>query len=106
MSSKPATPKPTGGYAVGTRTFTVYNTRKDVLDTKGDSMRHVPARLYYPTAKETTEGLVRARSMSRSEAAGLRKAFGIPLNYDKMEASGVARLFRAFSRTPVRRRGR
>ncbi len=99
MSSKTATPKPTGGYAVGTRTFTVYNTRKDVLDTKGDSMRHVPARLYYPTAKDTTEGLARARSMSRSEAAGIRKAFGIPLNYDKMEASGT-NLSEAFTDAP------
>ena len=87
MSSKPATPKPTGEYAVGTRTFTVYNTRKDVLDKKG-AMRHVPARIYYPMAKNATEGLARARSMSRNEAAGIKKAFMIPLNYDKMEASG------------------
>lgn len=84
MNGKPA---PTGEYAVGTRTFTVYNTRKDVLDKKG-AMRHVPARIYYPVAKNATEGLARARSMSRSEAAGIKKAFMIPLNYDKMEASG------------------
>ena len=87
MSRKPATPKPTGEYAVGTRTFTVYNTRKDVLDKKG-AMRHVSARIYYPVTKNATEGLARARSMSRNEAAGIKKAFMIPLNYDKMEASG------------------
>ena len=56
MSNKPATPKPTGEYAVGTRTFTVYNTRKDVLDKKG-AMRHVPARIYYPVTKNATEGV-------------------------------------------------
>ena len=89
MSSKPATPKPTGQYAVGTRTFTVYNTRKEALDPSGKTMRHVPARLYYPVIKGETEGLSKARSMTRSEAAGIKKAFMIPLNYDKMEASGT-----------------
>jgi len=89
MSNKPASPKPTGIYAAGTRTFTVYNTRKEALDPKGGSMRHVPARLYYPVNKDETEGLSKARSISRSEAAGIKKAFMIPLNYDKMEASGT-----------------
>ena len=84
MNTKPV---PTGEYAVGTRTFTVYNTRKDVLDKNG-AMRHVPARVYYPFNKSRTEGLARAKSMSRSEAEGIKKAFKIPLNYDKMEASG------------------
>ena len=79
---------PTGKYAVGTKTFTIYNTRKEALDTKGDSMRHIPARIYYPTSKNTTEGLTKAKSLSRSEAMGIKKIFMIPLNYDKMEAAG------------------
>ena len=59
-------PKPTGEYKVGTRTFTVYNTRKEDLDPTGKTMRHVPARLYYPT--DNTEGLEHGRSMTRSES--------------------------------------
>lgn len=81
-------PMPTGKYAVGTKTFTIYNTRKEALDTKGDSLRHIPARIYYPTSKNTTEGLTKAKSLSRSEAMGIKKIFMIPLNYDKMEAAG------------------
>lgn len=87
MNQKPV---PSGEYAVGTRTFTIYNTREEVLDKKGGSMRHVPARLYYPAAKESVEGLERARSISRSEAKGITKAFMIPMNYDKLEQSGEA----------------
>ena len=85
MNKKPA---PTGEFAVGTRTFTVYNTRKEVLDKKGGSMRHVPARLYYPVLKDSVAGCERARSMTRCETIGIKKAFMIPLNYDKMEANG------------------
>ena len=81
-------PKPTGEYAVGTKTFTVYNTRKEALDPKGLAMRHVPARIYYPIDKSSVAGLTRAHSISRSEALGIRKAFKIPLNYDKIEAKG------------------
>ena len=81
-------PYPTGEFAVGTKTFTIYNTRKEVLDTKGESMRHVCARIYYPTLKESTNGLKKAISMSRNEAKGIAKAFKIPLNYDKMEKNG------------------
>ena len=85
MNSKP---KPTGKYAVGTKTFTIYNTRKDTLDAKGDSMRHIPARIYYPTSKDATAGLAKGKALSRSEAAGIKMLFKIPLNYDKMEAAG------------------
>ena len=51
-------------------------------------MRHVCARIYYPTLKESTNGLKKAISMSRNEAKGIAKAFKIPLNYDKMEKNG------------------
>ncbi len=87
MTQKPV---PSGEYAVGTRTFTIYNTREEVLDKKGGSMRHVPARLYYPASKDSVEGLERALSISRSEARGITKAFMIPMNYDKLEQSGEA----------------
>ena len=86
MSQKPV---PTGEYSVGTRTFTVYNTRKETLDKKGDSMRHVSARIYYPVLKDSVKGFEKAKAISRSEAKGIKKAFKIPLNYDKMEAEGA-----------------
>ncbi|MBP5655151.1 MAG: hypothetical protein J6X33_06515 [Clostridiales bacterium] len=85
MSSKP---KPTGRYPVGTRTFTVYNTRKEELDLKGDSMRHIPARIYYPAPVDLDTGYVKAESLSRSEAQGIRKVFMIPVNYDKISSDG------------------
>ena len=85
MNKKPI---PTGEYAVGTKTFTVYNTRKEELYPESGSMRHVPARLYYPALKGSVDGCEKARSMTRCEAAGIKKAFMIPLNYDKMEAAG------------------
>ena len=85
MSNKPV---PTGEYAVGAKTFTLYNTRKEALDPKGTAMRNVFGLLYYPVLKESTEGLKRAKSLTRSEAAGLRKAFNIPLNYDKLDRNG------------------
>ena len=44
-------PKPTGQYAVGTFTYTVYNDREEVLPAGG--MRSVAARVYYPVVKET-----------------------------------------------------
>lgn len=81
-------PKPTGEYAVGTKTFTVYNTRKEDLYPDKDLMRHVPARLYYPTYKDKTEGLEHGKCMSRAVAKGIRKAFMIPIDYDKMEETG------------------
>lgn len=79
-------PMPTGEYAVGTFTYTVFNDREEVLFT--GKMRSVPARVYYPVRKDSIEGLNKARYMSRTIAEGLKKVMHAPINYDKLEASG------------------
>ena len=86
---KSSAPKPTGEYAVGTFTYTVKDDREEVM--KPSTMRSVASRVYYPVLKEQTEGLKKARYMSRNMMTGLRKGFMIPLNYRKLEASGENR---------------
>lgn len=79
-------PSPSGEYAVGTFTFTIYNDRDEVLFP--GTKRSIPARVYYPVNKESVEGLSKARYMSRAIADGLKKVMHAPIDYDKMEASG------------------
>ena len=79
-------PKPTGEYAVGTFTFTVFNDREEALFP--GKMRSVPARVYYPVSKESVEVMSKTRYMSRAIAEGLKKVMHAPINYDKLEASG------------------
>ena len=79
-------PLPTGEYAVGTFTYTVYNDRNEVR--VPGTKRSIPVRVYYPVQKEAVIGMNRARYMSRNVALGLRKAIHVPINYDKREAAG------------------
>lgn len=79
-------PSPTGPYAVGTTTYTVYTDREEAR--APGTKRSVPVRVYYPVRKESVQGMDRARYMSRNVAAGLRKAIHAPINYDKREAAG------------------
>lgn len=79
-------PLPTGEYAVGTFTYTVYNDRDEVL--VPGTKRSVPVRVYYPVTKDSVEGLNKARYMSREIADGLKKVMHAPIDYDKLEASG------------------
>ena len=83
MSNKPV---PTGEYAVGTFTYTVFNDREEVLFP--GKMRSVPARVYYPVSKDSVKGMSKARYMSRNIAEGLKKVMHAPINFDKLEASG------------------
>ena len=80
-------PKPTGEYAVGTITYTVKNVREESL--APGTMRSVAARVYYPVTKDSVAGLPQTRYMTRKTVEGLRRAFHLPLNFDKLEASGV-----------------
>lgn len=77
-------PSPTGEYAVGTCTFTVFNDREEVL--VPGTMRSISARLYYPVSKESVKGMAMTRYMSRNVAKGLAKSIHAPINYDKREA--------------------
>ena len=79
-------PSPTGEYAVGTFTYTVYNDREEVI--YPGTKRSIPARVYYPVSKESVVGMDKARYMSRAIAEGLKKVMHAPIDYDKMEASG------------------
>ena len=79
-------PKPTGKYAVGTTTFTSREEREEVLHP--GTNRRISARVYYPVEKESVKGMEKAQYMSRDMFMGVKKAFKIPLNYDKTTAAG------------------
>ncbi len=85
---KTPAPRPTGEYAVGTSTFSVYDLQKETFPGYENEMRCVSARLFYPVLKESVKGLKRERYMSPELAKGLQKAFKVPLKYEKLEASG------------------
>lgn len=81
-----ANPKPTGKYAVGTKTFTADEVRDEVLCP--GTKRRIAARVYYPVTKESVKGLKKSMYMSRDMFRGLKNIFNIPLNYDKETAAG------------------
>ena len=83
---KSSAPKPTGEYAVGTFTFTVWEDREEIL--RPSTQRSVACRMYYPVRKDDTAGCKKTATMSRNMARAIRKAFMIPLNWDRMEAAG------------------
>ncbi len=83
MSNKPV---PTGEYAVGTFTHTIYTDREELL--VPGTKRNIPVRVYYPVLKESVEGLCKARYMSRELALSLKKVMHAPINIDKAEAQG------------------
>ena len=72
-------PTPTGEYAVGTFTYTVYGER------------NVSARVYYPVLKGSVAGMEKARYMSREMTRAIKATFLVPMNYDRMEADGSNR---------------
>ena len=84
-------PVPTGEYAVGTFTYTVYNDREEKMYCAPGTMRSIPVRVYYPVKKESVEGLPKARYLSKEMTLALKKKFYIPLNYEKMEQDGSNR---------------
>ena len=79
-------PEPTGEYAVGTFTYTIYNDREEVL--MPGTKRSISARVYYPVSKDSVKGMSKTRYMSPAIAAGLKKVMHAPINYEKLEASG------------------
>ena len=79
-------PEPTGEYAVGTFTFTIYNDRDEIL--VPGTKRSIPVRIYYPAAKDSVQGMNKIRYMTPAVAEGLKKIMHAPINYEKLEASG------------------
>ncbi len=88
---KKMSPKPTGKYAVGTFTYTVYNDRPEVLKEHESEMRSVAARVYYPASKENVADLKKERYMSREMAKAIKKAYFADVHYDRIEANGENR---------------
>lgn len=79
-------PAPTGEYAVGTMTYTVYDDRDEVL--APGTKRSIPARVYYPVDKASIQGMNKLRYMSPEMAKALKKYMHAPINYEKSEAAG------------------
>ena len=79
-------PAPTGEYAVGTFTHTIYTDREEVLFP--GTKRIVPVRVYYPVTKASVEGMDKIKYMSREMAEALKKIMHAPINYDKSDAAG------------------
>ena len=85
---KRVSPRPTGEYAVGTFTYTVYNDRPEVLKEHENEMRSVAARVYYPAPKDSVAGLKKERYLSREMAKAIKKAYFADVHYDRIEATG------------------
>ena len=79
-------PAPTGEYAVGTFTHTIYTDREEVLCP--GTKRIVPVRVYYPVTKASAQGMDKIKYMSREMAEALKKTLHAPINYDKSDAAG------------------
>lgn len=94
-------PKPTGKYAVGTFTYTVYNDRAEVLEGHQGEKRSIAARVYYPISKESVPA-EKEKYMSREVAAALQRAYMVPIPYDKIEKNGenVSECYRDIPRIP------
>ena len=85
------TPLPTGEYAVGTFSYTVYNDREEKMYNAIGSKRSIPVKVYYPVSKDSVEGLPKARYMSKATISAIRKNFYVPINYEKVESDGTNR---------------
>lgn len=84
-------PKPTGEYAVGTLTYTVFNDRPEILKEHEGEMRSVAARVYYPAPKEAVLNLKKERYLSREMVGAIKKAYHANIHYDQIEANGENR---------------
>ena len=84
-------PMPTGEYAVGTFSYTVYNDREEKMYNAIGTKRSIPVKVYYPVSKESVEGLPKARYMSKATISAIRKNFYVPINYEKVESDGTNR---------------
>lgn len=86
-----STPLPTGEYAVGTFSYTVYNNREEKMYNAIGSKRSIPVKVYYPVSKDSAQGLPKARYMSKETMDEIRKQFFAPVNYEKAESDGTNR---------------
>ncbi len=97
------TPKPTGEYAVGTFTYTVYNDRAEVMEIGKGTERNVAARVYYPVLKESTEGCQKPVALSDNMIKGFKSAFKVAPNFKKNPEDNVSECFIDAPRIPDKR---
>ena len=88
---KKAFPKPTGEYAVGTLTYTVWNDREETLPRGG--MRSVAARVYYPVLKESVTDLPKARALSDNMLKGFRRTFMVSPGPGRHPGGGLSECY-------------
>ena len=88
---KVETPKPTGEYAVGTFTFTVYDALDETMYNALGTKRSIPARVYYPVSKESVKDLPKARYLTKEMIGAIKKQYMMPINYEKVEQDGSNR---------------
>jgi hypothetical protein len=85
-------PVPTGEYAVGTFTYTVYNDCEETMYNAVGTMRSIPVKVFYPAARESVKDLPKARYMSKATIDAIRKNLFVPLKYEKVESDGTNRM--------------
>ena len=85
------TPKPTGEYAVGTFTYTVYDALDEEMYCAPGTKRSIPAKVYYPVSKESVAGMEKAQYMSETLAGVIKKNYIFTPTYKKMEKEGLNR---------------
>lgn len=85
-------PVPSGEYAVGIFTYTVYNVREEKMYNAPGTQRSIPVKVFYPVRKDYVEDLPKARYMSRETIGAIKKNFHFPINYEKVEQDGTNRL--------------
>jgi len=88
---KVETPKPTGEYAVGTFTYTVYDALDETMYNAVGTKRSIPARVYYPVTKDSVKDLPKARYLTREMIGAIKKQYMMPIKYEKVEQDGSNR---------------
>ncbi len=89
--SKVPTPKPTGEYAVGMFTYTVYDALDEAMYCAPGTKRSIPAKVYYPVSKESVEGMEKARYMSKELVGAIKKNYYFTPTYEQAEKEGTNR---------------
>ena len=85
-------PKPTGEYAVGTFTYTIYNDRKEILPAGG--MRNIAARVYYPVNKENVVGLPKSEALSPIMIQGFKACFHVAPDFTNNPEANLSECYK------------
>ena len=89
--TRPAFPKPTGEYAVGTTTYTIKEHRPEVMPAGG--MRSIAARVYYPVLKESVKELPKTVMLSENMIKGFKASFHVAPDFTKNPESNLSECY-------------